>query len=153
MLSPLKVYLAGGFHQNWHDYVIRRCDEEASGVFIFLNPLISWQKSGDSPQISEEEKERRDKECSQSIWWPPDKYCVRVADVVFLYYQDYRPKLLGTGNVFEAGMCYALDKFTIVVNEIDHRYYRNISRIFPNFKTLKEGADYLISCAWIGGGM
>jgi nucleoside 2-deoxyribosyltransferase len=152
MNHEIRVYLAGGFHGDWHKYVISRCDEEAPGVFVFLNPLISWQKSGDEHK-SEELKEAEDKDKTQSIWWPPDKYCVRVADIVFIYHQDYRPHMLGTGEVFEAGMAYALDKFVICVNEIDHRYYRNISRVFPNFLTLKEGVDFLIGCAWVGGGM
>jgi hypothetical protein len=153
MNSLIKTYLAGGFYGDWHKYVINRCDDEVPGIFTFLNPIVPWIKDGNDELISEEEKEETDKKLTQSLWWPPDKFCVRMADIVFVYFRDYRPKLLGVGEVFEIGMCFAWDKFTIVVNEVDHRYYRGVARMFPNFKTLKEGVDYLIHCAWVGGDM
>lgn len=151
-MNELKVYLAGGFHRDWHTYVIRRCDDEAPGVFIFLNPTVSWDRKVEMKK-SEEEKEEEDRKKTQSVWWPPDKFCIRKADIVFIYFEDYRCPggLRGTGDVFEAGMCYALDKFTIVVNEVEHRYFRSISRVFTNFKTLEEGVSHLIKCAWVGG--
>jgi len=147
MNHPLRVYLAGGFHTEWQEQVKAACEEKAPGRFIFYNPKEGWE---DSVRMSEEDKEIRDKEYKTSPWWPLDRYAIEHSDIIFFNIEDYRPKLLGTGDIFEAGMCYAWSKLVIYVNQIQHRYYRGIARNFPNnFERLEDGIACLLRAAWL----
>jgi nucleoside 2-deoxyribosyltransferase len=146
----LEVYLSGGFHSDWQDRVMNAC----AGLEIdFLNPLsketdpktLEWVNK----PLTEEQKEEMDKTRTQSPWWPMDRLAIEEADVVFVYLEDYRPAMLGTGTVFEMGMAYALGKVVIIVNEIEHRYYREFTRIFSSYPTLDAGIEALKKCIWL----
>lgn len=148
--KPLKVYLAGGFHTDWQEQVRRACEERAPGCFVILNPKKSWDGT---VRETEEKKEADDKALGRSPWWPADKFAVvKSADIVFFNIEAYinPAKLRGTGDIFEAGMCYAADKLVVYVNQVDHRYYRGIARLFQiNEATLEAGIDALIKLAWL----
>jgi len=148
--SKLVVYLSGGFHSDWQKTVMDAC----KGLPIhFLNPLEKETdpetKQWKNKPLTEEQKEEQDKDRRQSPWWPMDKLAVEKADVVFCYLEDYRPKLLGTGAVFELGMAYALNKLVIIVNKVDHRYYREFERLFTSYNTLFNAIEALKKCAWL----
>jgi nucleoside 2-deoxyribosyltransferase len=139
-----RVYLSGGFQSEWQTKVIAGCGED----FVFYNPKDkseTYQKD-----LTEEEKERQEKSQRPCHWWAWDIYAIRKADIVFVYQEDYRPKLLGPGNILELGMAIALNKLIIFVNELDHRYFNQFSDLgFPTFKTLDEGIQYLKSCKFL----
>jgi nucleoside 2-deoxyribosyltransferase len=151
-MEKVKVYLSGGFHSNWADRVIAACDPEQ---FLFLNPLEKEKDPATNAwknlPLAEEEKEARSKAQTQSPWWPCDKLAVAKADVIFCYMEDYRPKLLGTGAIFELGMAYAFGKLVILVNRVEHRYYREFEHVFTSFKSLDEGIEFLKKCSWLKG--
>ena len=151
MKQPLKVYLAGGFHTNWQDLVEAVLEERAPGCFIIMNPKKDW---GDTPSTPEEQKEASDKTLTHSPWWPPDKFAIEKADVVFFNVEDYGSpeKMRGTGDIFEAGIAYALGKLVVFVNQVDHRYYRQFERLFQiNAKTLDMGIQKLLRLRWLAG--
>ena len=156
-MRKLCVYLSGGFHSDWQDVVMDACKNEPIN---FLNPLEKEKKfikehgaeKWQNIDLTEEEKEEKDKARRQSPWWYQDKLAIEKADIVFCYLEDYRPKLLGTGTVFELGMAFALGKLVIVVNQIEHRYYREFERLFTSFPTLVEGVEHLKKCGWLHEG-
>jgi nucleoside 2-deoxyribosyltransferase len=148
-MDKIRVYLSGGFYGGWQKKVIEECGTEH---FYFLNPLEkNSDKKGEwrNANLSEEEKEEKDKVLKQSPWWFQDKLAVEKADIIFCYGRDYRPKMIGPGYIFELGMAFALGKIVIYINEIEHRYYREYERIFISFKTLDEGIEYLKNCSWL----
>jgi len=155
MSELLRVYLSGGFHPDkdgveWGAKVSKACQ----GLSIqFLNPLEKERNSNTNEwrelHLTEEEKEEKSKARTQSPWWYQDKLAVEKADVIFCYLEDYRPKVLGTGTIFELGMAFALGKLVILVNKIEHRYYREFEHLFVSFKTLEEGIEFLKKCVWL----
>jgi len=153
-MEKVRVYLSGGFHSDWQDVVMKECGDEK---FYFLNPLeketkfIEEQKAKKWKNINltEEQKEEKSKQQTQSPWWEQDRLAIEKADVVFCYLEDYRPKLLGTGTIFELGMAFALGKVVIVVNKIEHRYYREFEHLFVSFKSLEEGIAALKKMSWL----
>lgn len=149
-MNKVRVYLSGGFHSDWQKKVIKACGTDD---FYFLNPLEKEVdlKSGEYEKkyISEETKEEMSQWQRQSPWWQQDRLAIEKADVVFAYWEDYRPKLLGTGVAFELGISYALGKVVILVNKIEHRYYREFEHLFISFKTLEEGIEHLRKMSWL----
>lgn len=149
-MKELNVYLSGGFHSDWQYRVMKACGGEA---IRFLNPLEKEvdpnTKKWRNLSLTEEEKEERDKKRLQSPWWYEDKLAIQKADVILCYLEDYRPKLLGTGTVFELGMAFAQDKLVIIVNEIEHRYYREFERLFVSFKSLDGAIEHLKKLTWL----
>jgi uncharacterized protein YneR len=152
-MRELCVYLSGGFHGNWRNKVIKACE----GLPIrFLDPLAK-EKGTDGQwkniHMTEDEKEYKSKLKTQATYWYCDKLAVKIADVVFVYFESYgfdAGKLRGTGDVFEAGMAFALDKLVIVVNEVDHRYFRELVKPFIEFSNLDEGIKFLKEqCSWL----
>lgn len=140
----LKVYLSGGFHSGWDLKVMQAC---GSDCFAYLNPKFGWESS---PSVSQEEKEQRSIECYPNYWYV-DALAIKKCDIVFCILEDYRPALLGTGTIFELGMAFALGKPAIVVNLVEHRYYRDISKLFVFVKTLDEGIVELLKYKWVSG--
>lgn len=150
MSNEVTVYLSGGFHTDWQKRVMKACE----GYPIrFLNPLEKETdpntKKWRNLPLTEEQKEERSKAARQAEWWLLDKEAVRRSTIIFCYLEDYRPKLLGTGAIFELGMAYALDKFVILVNDIEHRYYREFEHLFVSFPTLEEGIKFLQKSSWL----
>ena len=153
-IGKVRVYLSGGFHSDWQQQVMKAVGTER---FYFLNPLDKetkfikelGAKKWKNINLTEKEKEKRSEKMRQSAWWQQDKLAIQKADVIFCCLEDYRPKLLGTGTVFELGMAYMLSKAVILVNEIEHRYYREFERIFISFKTLGEGIEELKKFSWL----
>ena len=149
-MDKVRVYLAGGFHTDWQKRVIKECGFDD---FYFLNPLEketdNKTKQWKNISLTEEEKEERSKLATQATYWFSDKLAVQKADIIFCYLEDYRPKLLGTGMIFELGMAFALGKFVILINKIEHRYYREFEHLFTSFKTLEEGIEYLKKQSWL----
>jgi nucleoside 2-deoxyribosyltransferase len=141
----LKVYLCGGFHTRWQDTVEDAC--RADG-FVFINPKLNWKRD---PSRTEEEAERSDKELTTSPWWPFDRLSIDKADIVFAYLEEYTSTSgrRGTGDIFELGMAFALGKIVICVNEVDHRYYRGIARLFLTFPSLNEAIMCLKSFSYL----
>jgi len=149
-MRELAVYLSGGFHTEWQNQVMEACKDLP---IRFLNPLEKETdpktKKWKNLPMTEEQKEERSKKSTQAPWWPQDKLAIKIADVIFVNMEDYRPKVLGTGGVFEMGMAYMADKLVILVNKIEHRYYREYEHLFVSFKTLEEGIKFLKKCAWL----
>jgi len=149
-MQKVRVYLSGGFHSDWQNRV-----RESVGTddFYFLNPLEKETdpktKKWKNLPLTEEQKEERSKGLKQSPWWQQDKLAVEKADVIFCYLEDYRPNLLGPGAILELGMAYALGKAVILINNIEHRYYREFEHIFVSFKTLEEGIAELKKMSWL----
>jgi hypothetical protein len=153
MCKSITVYLSGGFHTPWRKEIIEAC----KGLpIVFLDPLckeVGPDGKWKNIHKLENEKEYEDKLINQSPYWYTDKLAVKNADITFVYFEDYgreEGKLRGTGDVFEAGMAFALDKLVICVNEVDHRYFRQLSRLFTTFDKLEEGIKYLKEkCTWL----
>lgn len=152
-MKEVCVYLSGGFHGNWRDRVMEDC----KGMPIrFFDPLAK-EKNDDglwkNIHMTEDEKEYESKLKTQSTYWYCDKLAVKIADITFVYFESYgfdEGKLRGTGDVFEAGMAFALDKLVIAVNEVDHRYFRELVKPFITFSTLDEGIKFLKEkCSWL----
>jgi nucleoside 2-deoxyribosyltransferase len=144
MKNKIRVYLAGGFHSAWAKRVQKECGDED---FTWMNPIVNVTP-GYLP-LSEQEKEERSKKQRQCPWWPQDRLAIQKSDIIFANLEDYRPNLLGTGNIFELGMAYAWSKLVILVNQIEHRYYREFEHLFISFKTLGEGIEFLKKCYWL----
>lgn len=151
-MDKVKVYLGGGFHTNWQERVMEACGQEN---FYFLNPLEKEKDPATNAwknlPLTEEQKEARSKAQTQAPWWPADKLAVVKCDILFCYLEDYRPKMLGTGMIFELGMAYALGKLVILINRVEHRYYREFEHLFVSFKSLDEGIEFLKKCSWLKG--
>lgn len=148
-MERVRVYLSGGFHSDWQGVVMKECGDEK---FYFLNPLekeVGKDRKWKNIHLTEGQKEERSKANTQAPWWQQDKLAIEKADVVFCYLEDYRPKLLGTGTIFELGMAFALGKVVIVVNRIEHRYYREFEHLFVSFKSLEEGIAALKKMSWL----
>lgn len=143
-MDKVKIYLSGGFHSGWADKVRKEIGEED---FIFLNPIKNVSLG--YLELSEEEKEEKSRIAYQCPWWPQDKLAIEKADIIFCYLEDYRPAILGTGTIFELGMAYILGKMVILINRIEHRYYREFEHLFISFKTLDEGINFLKKCSWL----
>lgn len=149
----ITVYLSGGFHGNWRDRVMQACE----GLPItFLDPLAKeLGPDGKWKNIhkTEDEKEYLEVKESQATFWYCDKLAVKKSDIIFVYFEDYgreEGKLRGTGDVFEAGMAFMLDKLVICVNEVDHRYFKMLEKLFISFHNLDDGIKYLKeSCSWL----
>ena len=147
------VYLSGGFHTQWRKEVMEAC----KGLPIrFLDPLskeVGKDGQWKNIHLTEEQKEEMDKKRVQSPWWGCDKLAFKIADIIFVNFEDYgreEGKLRGTGDVFEAGMGYMVDKLVIVVNQVEHRYFREFERLFTSYKTLEEGIAFLKEkCSWL----
>jgi len=153
-VSKVRVYLSGGFHTDWQLQVMGAVGTEK---FYFLNPLEKESKfikelgatKWKNINLTEEEKEERSIKQRQCPWWQQDKLAIQKADVVFCHLEDYRPKMLGGGGIFELGMAYMLGRAVILVNKIEHRYYREFERLFISFKTLEEGIEELKKFSWL----
>jgi len=143
-VNKVSIYLSGGFHSDWAEKVRKETGEED---FNFLNPIKNV--SSGYLELSEEEKEEKSRNARQCLWWPQDKLAIEKADIIFCYLEDYRPAILGTGMIFELGMAYALGKMVILINKIEHRYYREFEHLFISFKTLEEGINFLKRCNWL----
>ena len=147
------VYLSGGFHTQWRKKVMEAC----KGLPIrFLDPLskeVGKDGLWKNIHLTDHEKEERDKTRVQSPWWGCDKLAFKIADIIFVNFEDYgweEGKLRGTGDVFEAGMGYMADKLVIVVNQVEHRYFREFERLFTSFRYLDEGIAFLKEkCSWL----
>jgi len=147
------VYLSGGFHTQWRKEVMEAC----AGLPIrFLDPLskeVGKDGLWKNIHLTEHEKEERDKTRVQSPWWGCDKLAIKICDILFVNFEDYgrgEAELRGAGDVFEAGMGYMADKLVIVVNQVEHRYFREFERLFTSFKSLEEGIRFLKEkCSWL----
>lgn len=142
----IRVYLAGGFHTPWDSAVMSKVREVEPNKFQFLNPRDNWISG---PKMTEEEKEAKDKASGFPTYWAVDALAIKSSNVVFANLEDYRPQLLGPGVMFELGMAYAWHIPCIIVNQVDHRYYRAITKLFDPAKTLDEGIVKLLQYAWI----
>lgn len=145
-MERIRVYLAGGFHTDWDIKVMASVQEKEPNKFFFLNPRRNWISG---PNLTEEEKEIKDKSSGFPTYWNVDVLAVKSSQVVFANLEDYRPQLLGPGVMFELGLAYAYHIPTIVVNQIDHRYFRAIAKLFDPAKSLDEGVVKLLQYAWI----
>lgn len=143
-MRKIGVYLCGGFYGNWDSRVIGAVDPD---YFTFLNPRLGWSGIG-KPKRTEEEREKEDLLLTQSPWWPIDRLAIEKCSVVFCYLQYNTPVV---GAIFELGMCYATGKPAIVVDEMNHRYYRGITRCFTRATNLEEGIEFLRNYAWLTG--
>ena len=103
--------------------------------------------------MTENEKEYDAKLEKQATYWYCDKLAIKIADIIFVYFEDYgreEGKLRGTGDVFEAGMAFMADKLVICVNEVQHRYFTGLEKLFITFSTLNEGIKFLKEkCCWL----
>lgn len=151
-VGKVRVYLSGGFHTDWQQQVMAAVGTEK---FYFLNPLqketavIDGKPQWKNIKLTEEQKEERSIKQRQCPWWQQDKLAIQKADVVFCHLEDYRPKMLGGGGIFELGMAYMLGKAVILVNKIEHRYYREFERLFISFPSLEEGIEELKKFGWL----
>ena len=148
-MKSLNVYLSGGFHTDWQDRVMSECVDLPIN---FLNPLAKEKgKDGKWEHIhkTEEQREEESKKETQVPWCPMDKLAIEKADVIACYHEDYRPKLLGTGTIFELGMAYALGKMVILCNCVDHRYYRQFELIFTRAADLEDLIAQLRKASWL----
>jgi len=149
-MRVVRVYLAGGFHTPWDLKVMTAVQAREPNKFFFLNPRSGWTEKSSGIHLTDEEKEVIDKaEDDFPTYWNVDALAVKSCDVMFANLEDYRPKLMGPGVILELGMAYAFRIPAVVVNQVDHRYYRAISKLFDPARTLDEGIEKLLQYSWL----
>ena len=122
-----KIYLAGGFRNGWHKYVINKLGNE----FIYFNP----------------QKHDLDDVKKYTSW---DLYHVEKCDILFGYMSSDNPS--GYGLALEIGYAKAKNKLIILVDERsnlddDFKRYFSICNESSNvsFNTLDEAILYMRS--------
>lgn len=122
----MKVYLAGGFRNNWQEKVIAQIPE-----ITFFNPR---DKESDGKMSLDE----------YGTW---DLHHIKISDIVFVYMEKDNPS--GIGTAVETGYSHGVNKTIILVLEPGHetindRYLQFLKKAANiSFETLDEGIKYL----------
>lgn len=116
-----RVYLAGGMHSGWQDFVLR----EVGAIAVFLDPRSHGLKE-------------------PHAYVRRDLALVRKADIVFACLERSNPS--GFGLAVEIGFAHALGKKVILVDEIRDRYTRFCDEVADfNEATLQAGVERLMA--------
>ena len=127
-----KVYLAGGFKNDWHEMV-----KSSSDKFLWINPKDKEFKDGERIVMNVNE---------YGVW---DLHFIRYSDIVFVYVERDNPSCIGLS--VEAGYAKGLGKTVITVLEPCHdtipdRHLSFITQVSDIvFESLEEGINYLKS--------
>ena len=127
-----KIYLAGGFRNNWAERV-----KKSSDKFYWINPKDKEFQDGKRIVMNVNEYGK----------W--DLHFIKQSDIVFVYVERENPSCIGL--CCEAGYAKGLGKTVITVLEPNHQTIKDSYLSFITqvsdivFETLEEGIDYLMS--------